>query len=250
MQPKILYYKKTRNTEQDFDLVEIMENGEVVKRTFKQKKDGYHLYEETSRDGFNPNGEIRIDKVSFKKDGTLRHDEIANNSKTVETYKIKEWQKAREHVRELQAEVKEDTSVDYHSLLVLTEDAPNKDIPSPTGKHVYPIVKLRANAYSENIRRKVLPEKVEKAFCPVINETLYFNHYPAKNYVNTTGDNIFALDTRTTDDTYTDDDFLDYINFMIKKVEAKPEHYLTLIHMQREQRAMLEAEEIGDLYPR
>ncbi len=250
MEPKIVYFKKDRKSSETFELTEIMENGNVLKRTFKQEKDGYHLYSETSSDTNTPKGEIRIEKVSFNSDGTLKKSDIKSKSETVETFKITDWEEARKRVRELQEEVEANLEVDYHSLLVFDSSNLKTKLPTPTDLYEYPIIKLRALPGNEKITRKQGAEKFETAFVPVIDEKLYFHYYPTKNYVNTTGDNIFALDTRVTDEMYSDEDFLNYISFMVDKVNAKPEHFLTLMNMQREQRAMQEAEDIGDLFPR
>lgn len=245
-----MYFKKSRQPAETFELTEILENGNVVHGAFKQTKDGFHLYAETSKKTFKPKGNIRIDKVSFNEEGALKKTEITKNSETVETFKFSDWEAARKRIRELQESVNDDMSVDYHSLVEFDASSVDIDLPTPTDKYEYPIIKLRALPGSEEIKRKKGAEKFERVFIPVIDEMLYFHYYPTKNYVNTTGDNIFALDTRVTDEMYSDNDFLAYISYMVDKVNAKPEHFMTLMNMQREQRAMQEAEEIGDLFPR
>jgi len=250
MQPSVVYWKKLNSNEQGYDLIEIFEDGNVVKRSFVQRKDGFHVYEETAKDGFKPNGKIRIDKVSFSKDGSLNKNEVLKKSKTVETYKLSEWEAARQKVRALQKSVTDDITTDYHSILALDEDSVNISLPTPTNRHDYPIVKLRAINYAQNFKRKVNAERLEKVFIPKLNEVIYFHHLPKQHYVNATADNIFALDTRIANDNFTEEDFFAYINEYVQKINKKLTHYRTLINIQREQRAMHEAEEIGDLFPR
>ncbi|GEM_PF-747239 len=248
---KTLFWQRSNYTETGFDLVEVFEDGTMVKKNFEHRSGPKRFYEEIKLDKYQLNAAIVIESLKLAEDGKLAISELDDNLQEIERYELRDWKAAREQVLKLQSQSKNDLSVDYHSVLVI--DEPEKapaDTPKLMGEYRYPIVPLRVVKQNGNLVRKENPEQLSIEFVPTINEQLYFHNIPENNHVNMTGDNLFALDVKTTDRPYDYSAFLDYIQKMLDKVEANIQHYHDLIISQRERRAMLETDEMGDLYPR
>ncbi len=250
MQEKVVYWERQNYTETGFYLVEVFENGQMRKRRFEHRGGDYHFFEEKSNESIQLEGKIRIEKITFGPDFCLRKVDIVKNLDIVETYDVSEWQKARKTIRSLQKKSKADLEIDYHSVLVLDKKF-IKDNLKKTEHHIFPIVIFRAiNDEDDCVHRKENPEQVATTYIPSLNEVLYFHHAPDSRHISMTGDNLFALETKVTDATLDDDEFIAYVQRMRDKVEQKQDYYRKLIDSQRERRAMVDTEIIGDLYPR
>lgn len=252
MKRKRLYSERLHYNEQGFDVIDVCEDGTVLTRHFvKTSKSGhYHTYKETERSSFKPEGKIRIDKVDFSNEPKIRKTEFENHLTTIATFTLDEWKEARKQVVELQKETEDDLTVDYQSVLELDESSVKERIPSPSNKKAFTIVSVRATMHYATIERTKHPEQLAFVYIPELNENLYINHIPGHKHITVTGDNLFALETRQTDETLSDDDFWRTVETIEAQIVENLEYYRSLINKQRERRAAIDTDAIGDLYPR
>ncbi len=250
MRPKIVYWKRFNYRESGFDLAEIFEDGKLVIRKFINHKNDEQYYEEVDVKTIDLQGEIRIEKVEFGNEDFLSKTDLLKRISVTETFDIAEWETARETIRQLQKDTIDQLDIDYHSMLVLDENLFPEEVRAQFERFDYPIVKFRFNFDKEKIKRLEYPEKISIEFIPELNEKLYFHHFPQNNLLTMTGDDLFALHTEYHEEKITDETFLDYIFKMTDNIAKNKRYYRELVNKQRERRAMLETDIIGDLYPR
>jgi hypothetical protein len=250
MQARVIYWKQYNHTEQGFSLIEIIEDGTILKRSFINHEEYGRYYQETHQESFQAKGEIVVEKISFDEDFRLKKTDIPNNLERLSTYDFNQWETARKEVRKLQKASVDTLHMDYHSVMRLDIASLPEEIKTVLDRYDFPIVKYRVISDGTYLLRKKYPEQLSIEFIPSLNEKLYFHHIPENNHFNMSGDDLFALDVTVSDELGDEEAFWQYIHSMIQNVEKNLKHYRSLINTQRERRAMLETDVIGDLYPR
>ncbi len=246
---KTVYWKRFDFRENGFKLVQILEDGTLIDTVYEHRGGEPEDYEAITKNTKQLTGEIVIEKLSMLENPMPLMD-MKKQLSTEQTFDLSEWSKARDVVYKLQQDTHDDLSVDYHSVLRLKNVEKDEDVPALAGSYQYPIVPLRVVKQSGNALRKKHPEQLSIEFVPAINEKLYFHNLPENAHVNMTGDDLFALDVLQTKKPYNYEQFLDYIHTMLSDVSENLSHFKKLIEKQRDRRAMLETDEMGDLYPR
>lgn len=251
MEKNVVYWERQNYSETGFTLIEILEDGTLNQRKFLKQDGDYRdqCFEEAQCETLNLNGHIIIQKVAFDKDGRLKKEALDDNLEDVESYDVNAWKDARKKVRELQHRVDNDMNVDYCSILRLDSELISKKI-KKTDKKTFPLIPCRVSISNGTMKREKHPEQMIAIYAPVLNETLYFHHMPKHNHIAITGDQLFALDTKITKKPLNDEDFLAYVYEKKDEIEKNEKYYRTLIDAQREKRAFMDAETIGDLFPR
>lgn len=250
MQKKVVYWKTYNQTEKGYTLVEIYEDGTLLKRRFERNQKDPFTYKELQATPCDSKGEIVLEKITFDDAFKVSKHHLPENLEQLESFKLDEWKNARKHVRTMQKEVLDSLSVDYHTVLRLDPESICDEIREILDRFDFPIVKYRVVSDGDYLKRKKYPEQLSIEFMPSLNEKLYFHHIPENKHFNMSGDNLFALDTTYTESTQDEEGFWNYIHEMLNKVSINLSHYQTLITKQRERRAMLETDVLGDLYPR
>ncbi len=250
MEPKIVYWRRYDFNDHGYKLVEVFENGKVLDRSFKALNDARMMFRETDQSTHEVEGDILIERVDFTNDGRLPVNDVKEQSETMKTYALSDWQKARRDAEKLQDDSVDNMRHDYHSLLEIDKAALPEHLQAIVEKTAFPIVKFRYEKEGKTLIRKRYPERLEVRFVPEINERIYFDLLTETNHLTTTGDNIFAIHTQDCKTDFCVTDFEDYIANMLKNMKENPEHYHDLILKQRERRVQIDTEEMGDLYPR
>jgi hypothetical protein len=250
MQKKIVYWKTYNQSETGYTLVEIYEDGTLLKRRFEKNQKDPFTYKELSSTPCDSKGEIVLEQITFDEASKVSKHHLPENLKRLETYALKDWKDARKKIRSLQKEALDNLSIDYHTVLKLDQESICDDIRDELDRFEFPIVKYRVVSDGDYLKRKKYPEQLSIEFFPSLNEKLYFHHIPENKHLNMSGDNLFALDTTYTEGIEDEEHFWTYIHEMLNKVSVNLKHYQTLITKQRERRAMLETDVLGDLYPR
>ncbi len=246
---KTVYWKRFDYRESGFKLVEILEDATLIETIYEHRGGDPEDYEAITKNTKQLSGDIVIEKLDIK-NSSLPLSDMKKHLSETQTFAISDWSKARQAINDLQKESHDDLTVDYHSVLRLKDVKADGDVPALAGQYQYPIVPLRVVKENGTVVRKKHPEQLSIEFIPEINEHLYFHNMPGNSHVNMTGDDLFALDVKETDQPYDYEQFLNYIHTMLQTVRENLTHYKELIEKQRERRAMLETDEMGDLYPR
>ncbi len=250
MEKKRIHWKRYNHAETGFKLIEVMEDGEIVKRTHGECHDEDKFYCEKDRETFDAGKEIRLDKVDFGKDHKLEKDDIADAVKVLETFEPGDWQAARERVKQFQKEVEDDLSTDYHTLLVLDADKLDAETNEVLKETKFPIVLCRYKRKNSTMIRVKHPDEVRVEYVAALDEKLYFHHHPESKHLNMTGDDLFALHAVYYKDEDTENVFDRYVDDMLKDVHDNIKYYRRLIDQQRNRRAMHDTDMTGDLYPK
>ncbi len=251
MERNVVYWERQHYSENGFTLIEVLEDGTLNQRKFLRQDGDYreHCFEESQCETLNLNGKIIVQKVKFDEKGILSKDALDNNVEDVATFNVEDWQAARKKVRELQKKAADDLSSDYRSILYLDSDLAYKQIKKSKDDY-FPIIPCRVKVTNGTLKREKHPEQMFAIYVPVLNEVLYFHHMPKHNHISITGDQLFALDTKITEKPLDEEAFLTYIYEKKHEIEQNDKYYRDLIDSQREKRAFMETETIGDLFPR
>lgn len=251
MDKNVVYWERQNYSETGFTLIEILEDGTLEQRKFLKQDGDYRdqCFEEAQCETLNLNGKIIIQKVTFNSDGTLKKEALDDHVETVDSYDVSAWMEARKKVREYQKRVEDDMQIDYRSVLMLDSELIAKKL-QKTDQKTFPLIPCRIKVSSETIKREKHPEQMFAIYIPMLNEVLYFHHMPKHNHISITGDQLFALDTKITDKPWDNETFLAYVYKKKHEIGNNKTYYRTLIDSQREKRAFMETETIGDLFPR
>ncbi len=250
MYPKIVYWKRFNYTEVGYKLIEVSENGQLLQRTFKRNTKNEEFFEELESKTIQLKGKINLEKIQLDSDYCVLKSEFKNRLELLSTYSLDQWTDARDRVVQLQNDSENDLTVDYHTVLVIDPASMNDELSEQFERFEFPIVKFRFNFNDDCFQRRKYAAYSAVEFSPTINEKLYFHYIPESQYLTMTGDDLFALHTETVKDRLSEEGFVKYIQTRKADVEKNNTFYRTLIIQQRERRAMLETEVIGDLYPR
>jgi hypothetical protein len=250
MRPRLIHWERKNYQTNQFDLIEFYEHGEVLKRTFKKQVKDYVYYAEVNKESFMVKGNIRLDKVTFNEDQKLLNKDLIHNKEEVEHFALEDWEKAEKTIRKLQDDTAKDLTVDYRLVFVVDTDSITGDNPLPKERREYQITFFRAITTTKYIFRLENPENLAIIFVPELNESLYFHYIPDANHITMTGDNLFALSTRVVKEKLNEYEFFETVQDMLEDVHSDVKYYHTLIVKQRDRRAMLETDIMGDLYPR
>lgn len=250
MRPRLIHWERKNYHTNAFDLIEFYEHGEVVKRTFKKQVKDYVYFEETNKESFMVDGHIRLDKVTFTEGQKLLNKDLINKKEEVKTFAIEDWEKAEKEIRRLHDETVKDLTIDYRLVFVVDTESLSKETPLPKERKEYQITYFRAVTTTNYIFRLENPENLAIIFVPELNESLYFHYIPDANHITMTGDNLFALSTKVVKEKLNEYEFFETVQDMLEDVKENVKYYHTLIIKQRDRRAMLETDVMGDLYPR
>ncbi len=250
MEKRMLHWQRYNLDETGFNYVEIYEDGEVRDRRFKKRHDKPYLYDEVETDTTQVDANILIEKLSIPQEGKITESEVQSCLETVERFPASEWASAREMVERLQSESQQDLRVDYHSLLEFDRQALPEALRKEVERTKLPIVPFRVEHQDGIFVRKEEPERLSIRFVPELNERLYFYLHAREKHLSTTGDRLFALHTQQCEEGFCEADFESYVEDMVRAFTEDPERYHDLIVKQRNRRAMIDTDEIGDLYPR
>jgi hypothetical protein len=250
MQPRVIHWERKNYSNNQFDLIEFYETGEVVKRTFQKQVEDFVSYEEKDKKTFQVQGHIRLDKVMFDENHKLLNKDLSKNKQEIKTFESSEWENAEEYIRQLQDETSDDLSTDFRLVFVVNQESLSNDVPLPKERKEYQITYFRAVTTTQYIHRLKHPENLAIIFIPELNESLYFHYIPDNDHITLTGDNLFALNTKIVDHKLNEYTFYETVIDMLKEIKNNIQYYHTLIIKQRDRRAMLETDVMGDLYPR
>jgi hypothetical protein len=250
MRPRLIHWERKNYSTNQFDLIELYETGEVVKRTFQKQVDDFVSYEESDRKVFNIKGHIRVDKIMFNEDHKLLNRNLVNNKQQIKTFDSTDWEDAQKYLRQLHNDTNDDLTTDFRLVFVVDQDSFTEETPLPKEIKEYQITFFRAVTTTQYIHRLKNPENLAIVFVPELNESLYFHYIPDNNHITLTGDNLFALSTKVVDHKLNEHDFYEIVNGMLDDIKNNIQYYHTLIVKQRDRRAMLETDVMGDLYPR
>lgn len=250
MRPRLIHWERKNYHANQFDLIEFYENGEVQKRTFKKHVEDYVYYKEEHTKTFQVQGKIRLDKVTFNSEHKLLNTELGSNYEELKSFDVSDWKKAEKEIRELQDHSNSDLTLDYRLVFIVDVDSLSNDNPLPKERKEYQITFFRAITTTQYIHRLENPENLAIIFAPELNESLYFHYIPESNHITLTGDNLFALSTNVVKQKLNEYDFYETVQEMLAEVNSNIRYYHTLITKQRDRRAMLETDVMGDLYPR
>ena len=250
MRPRIIHWERKNYSTNQFDLVEFYETGEVIKRTFQKQVKDFVYYKEQTKKSYLVKGIIRVDKVTFNNQHKLFNIDLPQNKQEIKKFDVEDWQKAEKYIRQLQDDTSRDLSTDYRLVFVVDDGSLKDDTPLPKGRKEYQITYFRAITTTQYIHRLEYPENLAIVFVPELNESLYFHYIPDNDHITLTGENLFALRTNIVKEKLNEYVFFETVQDMIEDVKNNLEYYHTLIIKQRDRRAMLETDVMGDLYPR
>jgi len=250
MRPRLLHWERKNFHANQFDLVEFYEHGEVLKRTFQKQVTDFVYYEETHQETYKIKGKIRLDKVTFDEHHKLLNKDLVNNTQEIKTFEVTKWKEAEEYIRKLHDDTVKDLSSDYRLVFVVDAESQTDENPLPKERKEFQITFFRAVTTTQYIQRLENPENLAIIFVPELNESLYFHYIPEANHITLTGDNLFALSTKVVKNKLNEYEFFDTVQVMLEDVKDNIKYYHTLIIKQRDRRAMLETDIMGDLYPR
>ncbi len=250
MEAKMVHWQRFHYDEHGFELLEVFEDGKIMVRRFQKRDDDTRFYKETKREDFTAHGKIVVEKADFGREGKIQDKELSQKVETVKEYPLEEWQEARKHVQKLQDDSADSVTHDYHSLLLVEGENLSTELKDMLVGRVFPIMKFRFENRGGTLYKETYPERLEIRFLPELNERLYFYLHAKQQHLTTTGDNLFALHTKHCDADFCETDFKDYIESMLEEIRNQPVRYHDLITKQRDRRAMIETDDIGDLYPR
>ncbi len=251
MNASIVFWQRQNYSEKGFTLIEISEDAKLYKRVFKNFAGDYKdlCFEEKDCETKELDATIEIRKVDFGDDSRIKKDDIYTKSEVVKTFDANAWQDARDYVRKMQEDVKENEQVDYFSDIVFDKDVLSSYINGDV-KARHTIVPLRVENENNHFKREIDADQFAVIYVPVINEKIYFHHTLTTNHVSVTGDNLFDLDTKATHANLEEGSLLEYIETIRNDIENNPDRYRKLITQQRKRRAMVDTDVIGDLFPR
>ena len=250
MQVKTVYWKRFNYTEMGFSLIEVFENGKMVLRKFKRNTQNEEYFDEISSKKVTLKGRIKLEKIRLDADYCVQKSDFTNRLEVIGEYSLENWEEARNAVLNHQQASEDDLTIDYHTVLAVESDSIQDDLQSEFERFEYPIVKFRFNFNEDCFQRRKHAAYSAIEFSPTLNERLYFHYIPENRYLTMTGDDLFALHTKYSESSLTEEGFNAYVEKMKDDVEKKRKYYRSLIIQQRERRAMLETDVIGDLYPR
>ncbi|MEC9484242.1 MAG: hypothetical protein UMR38_00015 [Candidatus Izemoplasma sp.] len=250
MKPRALYTERIKYNSNGFELVRFYEDGNVTHQKFVHDDHGYSSFHTTESNTYEVDGNIILQEVHFDDENKRLNTELSDHIKVLDTFSKEEYEKAHKKLMALHKETHEDLSVDYRLVFELDLQNLDKGIPVPREVKTYPITYFRATTNIKEIERKKDPENLAIRFIPTMNESLYFHYIPNNDHITMTGDNLFALDTRQLDNKLSEQEFVDYVDKMVEDVKDNTDYYQSLIKSQRNRRASLETDEMGDLYPR
>ncbi len=250
MKAKIVFWKRFNYTESGYELIELYENGEIVYRKFKRNTLNEEYFDETSNQSLVITGQIKLEKIQLDANYCVHKNEVANRIETIAEFAIEDWKNARNEVLKLQKDSETDLTIDYHTVLHVDSDSLESSLVTQFERFDYPIIKFRFDFNDDCFQRRKKASYSAIEFSPSLNERLYFHYIPENRYLTMTGDDLFALHTKYSEEDLNEDSFYDYVDKLKKDVEKNRKYYRSLIVQQRERRAMLETDIIGDLYPR
>ena len=250
MKARVVYWKRHDYTENGFKLIEVLENGTIIRRTFAKSNNKQMIFNETHREDYQAKGSIAVEKIDFGSDGQLKKSSCEDKISVVSSFDLSDWETAKQTVLNYQKETEDNLNIDYHTMLYLEKDSVLTFLKQGLKRYDFPIIKFRFNYDADYFKREKYPEKLEIVFVPLLNEKLYFHYFPESDHLSMTGDDLFALDIRECSEKVPCVSFLDYVDEKIEAVNNNPKYYQTLINKQRERRAMLDTDVTGDLYPR
>ncbi len=250
MRPRLIHWERKNYRSNEFDLIEFYENGEVLKRTFQKQVKDYVYYEETLKETYQIKGKIRLDKVTFDEHQKLQNIDLIKNKQEIKNFEVEHWEEAQEYIRKLHDDTVHDLTTDYRLVFVVDKESQTDENPLPKERKEFQITYFRAVTTTQYIHRLENPENLAIIFVPELNESLYFHYIPEANHITLTGDNLFALSTKVVKNKLNEYEFFETVQDMLKDVKENIKYYHMLIIKQRDRRAMLETDVMGDLYPR
>lgn len=250
MEKRLVHWQRYNHDETGFGYLEIFEDGNIIDRHYQKRTDDPHRYQETKKNSWEGKASIVIEKLAFPAAGKHDEEEVPAHVEKVKTFPVEEWPLARKEAERYQDHSEDDLRIDYHSVLVIEEQSLPEHLRGVLSRTMFPIVKFRIEREEGVVIRKKDPERLAVRFVPELNEHLYFYLHAKEKHLATTGDALFALHTQQCEEGFCESDFEGYVADMVRVISEDPERYHDLMVKQRNRRAMIDTDDIGDLYPR